>query len=266
MHASDVLADLLAEQAALDPIVRSLSADDWATPTASPRWSVTDQVAHLTYFDRTAAFAINEPDRWQEELDRLFGAAGAGDLGVDELTLTPVRSMPPAGRHAAWLAGRDALASAAATLDDDTRVPWYGPSMGAKSFLTARLMECWAHGQDIVDAVGASRPPSDRLRHIAQLGFITRGWTHVNRGLDVPEGDVRVALIAPSGARWTWGPDDAASSVEGIAEDFCLVVTQRRGLGDVDLDVRGDLAAGWMGMAQAFAGPPTDAPAGRRFR
>ena len=58
--------------------------------------------------------------------------------------------------------------------------------MGAKSFLTARLMEVWAHGQDIVDTVGARRAPTDRLRHIAQLGFITRGWTYINRGLDVP--------------------------------------------------------------------------------
>ena len=71
---------------------------------------------------------------------------------------------------------------------------WYGPSMSAKSFLTARLMETWAHGQDVVDAaqengVDVVRTPSDRLRHIAQLGVITRGWSYVNRGMDVPEGD-----------------------------------------------------------------------------
>ncbi len=46
--------------------------------------------------------------------------------------------------------------------------------MGAKSFLTARLMEAWAHGSEIAEAVGATRAPTDRLRHIAQLGYITR--------------------------------------------------------------------------------------------
>jgi uncharacterized protein (TIGR03084 family) len=266
MHVSDVLADLLAEQAALDPIVAALSADDWVTPTASPRWTVTDQVAHLTYFDHTAAFAINEPDRWPEEMDRLFGAASGGDLGVDELTLSEVRILPVSDRHAAWLEGRNELEAAGLKLADDTRVPWYGPSMGAKSFLTARLMECWAHGQDVVDAVGAERAPSDRLRHIAQLGFITRGWTYINRKQEMPEGDVRVALAAPSGDTWTWGPDDAASTVEGDAEDFCLVVTQRRHLDDVTLDVRGGPALDWLGMAQAFAGPPTDGPVAGSFR
>ncbi|MDW3218285.1 MAG: TIGR03084 family metal-binding protein [Acidimicrobiales bacterium] len=264
MNVTDLLADLLAEQEALDQIVRVLAPADWSTPTASPRWTVTEQVAHLTYFDHAAAFAIEHPDRWDEETARLFGAVGEGEDGADALTLDPVRGLPPAERHGAWVEGRAALATAASTLGDDTRVPWYGPSMGAKSFLTARLMECWAHGQDIVDAVGADRAPTDRLRHIAQLGFITRGWTYANRGLEMPAGEVRLALEAPSGAVWTWGPDDAAASVAGPAEDFCLVVTQRRNLADVSLDVRGDIAVDWLRKAQAFAGPPTDGPAAGR--
>lgn len=265
MNVAEILADLLAEQEALDPIVRDLPVEAWATPTASPRWTVTDQIAHLTYFDHAAAFAIEHPDRWEEEMTRLFGAAAEGDAGADALTLGPVRDLPAADRHAAWCAGRAALAAAAAGLAEDARIPWYGPSMGAKSFLTARLMECWAHGQDIVDAVGAERATTDRLRHIAQLGFITRGWTYVNRGLEPPDGDVRLALDAPSGAVWNWGPDDASDSVSGAAEDFCLVVTQRRNLADVSLDVRGDVALDWMGKAQAFAGPPTDGPSAGSF-
>lgn len=265
MNVTEVLADLLAEQAALDPIVGALTEEDWATPTASARWSVTEQVAHLTYFDKAAAFAINSPERWGEEMQRLFGAAGGGDATVDDLTLSPVRDLPACDRHAAWKAGRDALEAAAATLADDTRVPWYGPSMGAKSFLTARLMECWAHGQDIVDAVGATREPSERLRHIAQLGYITRGWTYANRKEEMPAGEIRLVLDAPSGAEWTWGPDEAESTVRGAAEDFCLVVTQRRHLDDVDLLLAGEAAVDWLSKAQAFAGPPTDGPAAGSF-
>jgi uncharacterized protein (TIGR03084 family) len=265
MNVSDVLADLVAEQAALDPIVRGLSDEDWAMPTASPRWSVTDQVAHLTYFDHAAAFAINSPDRWEEEMTRLFSAAADGDQGADALTLGSVRSLPASERHGAWHAGREALRGAAGQLADDTRVPWYGPSMGVKSFLTARLMECWAHGQDIVDAVGASRPSSDRLRHIAQLGFITRGWTYANREEQMPDGDIFLRLNGPSGDTWTWGPEDAASSVAGKAEAFCLVVTQRRHLDDVDLAIVGEAALDWLRMAQVFAGPPTDGPPAGAF-
>ncbi len=105
--------------------------------------------------------------------------------------------------------------------------------MGSKSFLTARLMEAWAHGQDIVDAVGATREPTDRLRHIAQLGFITRGWTYMNRGLDVPSTPVRVELTSPSGDTWSFGPERRRhESIVGPALDFCLVTTQRRHVDD----------------------------------
>ena len=168
--------------------------------------------------------------------------------------------MQPADLLATWRTNRQLLADAAVTLADDTRVIWYGPSMGAKSFLTARLMECWAHGQHVIDAVGAERAPTDRLQHIAQLGFITRNWTYLNRGLDVPATTVRVELEAPSGETWTFGPDDAPQSVVGPAVDFCLVVTQCRHVDATDLVVTGGDARDWMSKSQAFAGAATDGP------
>jgi uncharacterized protein (TIGR03084 family) len=142
--------------------------------------------------------------------------------------------------------------------------------MSKRSFLTARLMEAWAHGQDVVEAAGAERPPTDRLRHVAQLGVITRGWSYKNRGLEPPDGQVRVELAAPSGDVWTWGDADGSITgddlVSGPAEDFCLVVTQRRHVDDTRLAVRGPLAREWMECAQAFAGPATTGPAARRMR
>jgi uncharacterized protein (TIGR03084 family) len=136
--------------------------------------------------------------------------------------------------------------------------------MGAKSFLTARLMECWAHGQDVLDALGVERTATDRLRHVARLGFITRGWSYANRGLEPPPGEVRVELAGPSGESWCFGPEDAPSAVTGPALDFCLVVTQRRHVDDTDLRITGEVARDWLEKAQAFAGPPTDGPTPRR--
>ena len=259
MGVSEVLTDLLAEQAALDEVLCGLSDSQWAVSTASPRWDVTDQVAHLTYFDHAAAAAIRNPDGFALVTEALWESASAGDLGVDSHTLDPVRNLPVGERLHAWRAGRADLESAATELRDDARVPWYGPSMGAKSFLTARLMECWAHGQDIVDAVGVSRPASDRLRHIAQLGFITRGWAYANRQLEMPEAEIRLDLESPSGESWTWGPAKGDCSIAGSAEEFCLVVTQRRSLKDTSLSVTGEAAQDWMTIAQVFAGPPTTA-------
>ena len=257
MDVTEVLADLRAEQQALDDIVAGLDADQWQLPTPSPGWNVADQIGHLTYFDRNAALAITDPDAFQAAMHALLNSGG------DDMTLGPYRAMSPDELLAAWRSGRKELAAAAATLANDTRIAWYGPSMGSKSFLTARLMEAWAHGQDVVDAVGASREPSDRLRHISQLGFITRGWTYVNRGLEVPSTPVRVELTSPSGENWEFGPADAAESIVGPALDFCLVTTQRRHVDDTDLVVTGESARDWMEKAQLFAGPASDGPPAR---
>jgi uncharacterized protein (TIGR03084 family) len=261
----DVAVDLVAEQDALDAVVAELAHEQWQLPTPSPGWTVADQIGHLTYFDGTATLAMSDPAAFQEhrrELVTNFGTAGA----VEAMTLGAYRAMPPAELLDTWRRGRVALADAAAAVDPDARIEWYGPSMSKRSFLTARLMEAWAHGQDVVDAVSGARPATDRLRHVAQLGVITRGWSYKNRGLDIPEGDVRVELAAPSGDVWTWGEANLANSVTGPAEDFCLVVTQRRHIDDTQLATNGPLAREWMECAQAFAGPATTGPVARRTR
>ncbi len=261
MTVPELIADLRAEHDALDAIVAGADDDAIRTPTPSPGWTVADQLAHLTYFDGTATTAIEDPGGFAAANEALFAAIAEG-RSADDVSLGWSRDLGAAELLARWRSGRAALLTAAATLADDDRVPWYGPSMGAKSFLTARLMETWAHGRDVADALGATQPATDRLRHVAQIGVITRKWSYLNRGTDVPPGDVAVVLTAPSGEAWTWGdPDTADARVEGPAEDFCLVVTQRRHLDDTALVCTGDLAADWMAKAQAFAGPPTDGPA-----
>jgi uncharacterized protein (TIGR03084 family) len=252
----EVAADMRAEQEALDAIVADLSGERWGLATPSPGWSVADQIGHLTYFDGAAATAITDPAAFAGSVEQLVAAD-------DRDALTLHRHLSPSELLETWRANRRRLADVSATLDDGTRVAWYGPSMGAKSFLTARLMECWAHGQDVADALGVERAATDRLRHIARLGVITRGWSYLNRGLEAPPGDVRVELTGPSGARWCFGPNDAAGVVTGPALDFCLVVTQRRHVDDTALGVAGDVARDWLVKAQAFAGPPTDGPAPR---
>ncbi len=268
MNLADLLEDLLDEQASLDEIVAPLSGPDWDLPTPSPRWSVTDQIGHLRYFDRAAALAIRDPEAFSTEAGRLMEASLVSETSGDDLTLGEFRGLAPAERLDRWRQGRAELTQAAGTLGERDRVTWYGPSMGAKSFVTARLMEAWAHGTDVCDAVGAHREPTHRLRHIAQLGCITRAWTYINRGEPAPEGDVRVQLTAPSGETWTWGDAAAAgdNSVTGPALDFCLVVTQRRHLADTALAVTGEHANDWLYKAQAFAGPPTDGPSPARER
>lgn len=256
---ADVAADLAAEQGALDDALGALDDNAWSKDTASPGWTIADQIGHLAYFDGTAALAITDPEAFTAHLGEMMQHFG-DDGAVDRVTLEPYRKMSPNELLAAWRLNRSRLADAAATMADDDRVVWYGPSMGAKSFLTARLMECWAHGQDVVDAAGVERQATDRLQHIVRLGVITRGWSYMNRGLEVPTSDVYVELTSPSGDLWSFGPADANETIRGSAEDFCLVVTQRRHVDSTELAVSGADAHEWMLHAQAFAGPPTDGP------
>ena len=255
---ADIAADLAAEHDDLERILVPLTADEWTLATPSPGWTIADQIGHLAYFDRTAAQAITEPEA--------FKAAATAMLeeilndNIDAATLDESRSMAAGELLDWWQTGRASLVDAAGSLDENTRLPWYGPDMSGKSFLTARLMETWAHGQDVCDTLRVTRPATDRLRHIAQLGFITRGWSYMNRGRQVNETPIRVVLNAPSGDTWTWGNDDATDSVSGSAESFCQVVTQRRNAEDTDLVIDGDAAGEWMDLAQAFAGGATNGP------
>jgi uncharacterized protein (TIGR03084 family) len=253
----DVRADLVAEQRSVDELVSALTDEQWLLATPSEGWNITDQIGHLTYFDVAAATAIANPEDFAASVRALL--EGASSLGLDEYTLGTFRRLDVRDRLSAWRQGRDDLERAALTLDEKDRVPWYGPSMSAKSFLTARLMEVWAHATDVADALGVRRTATDRLRHIAQLGVITRSWSYSVRGETPPAGEVRVELESPSGALWSRGALDAHDTVTGTMEDFCLVVTQRRHLDDTSL-VTGELGRHWLLRAQAFAGGPTLGP------
>jgi len=257
---AEIASDLRAEQDSLDEIVASMPDQDWELATPSPRWAVRDQVGHLAFFDRTAALAVSDPPAFQAHLAELFPGPDADDEAMDRLTLGKARSMAASGLLAYWREARTELAAAANALTDDSRIEWYGPSMGAKSFLTARLMEAWAHGQDIVDALELHREPTDRLRHIARLGVITRGWSYAVRGEEAPTEEVAINLLAPDGTSWAWGAPDANSQIAGLAEDFCLVVTQRRHPANTGLEIHGAAASSWMERAQVFAGGPTSGP------
>ncbi len=256
----ELVEDLRAEQASLEQVLAGRSEADWARPTPAVGWSVSDQIAHLAYFDAAAAQAIEDPDAFAAAREELVRAALS--VGVDEYTLGALRTLSSASIHAAWTEAATRLLVAASGLHAERRLAWYGPDMKARSFLTARLMETWAHGTDVADALGTHLPATARLRHIVRLGWNTRDWSYRVRAEEVPDARLRLALTSPGGETWVLGPDDADETLSGPAEDFCLVVTQRRHVDDTDLDA-GTWARHWLLRAQAFAGAPTIGPAPR---
>lgn len=252
---AELLVDLEAEHAALDDLVAPLEDTAWDLPTPAEGWAVRDQVSHLAFFDDTATTAMVDPEHFTPMADAALAAALAGEDPMAE-HLARGRAMTGTALLAWWRQARTAMVEAAAALPSGVRVPWFGPPMSPLSFVSARLMETWAHGQDVADALGAVRAPTDRLLHVAHIGVRARPFSYAVRDMTLPAEDVRVELVAPSGAEWAWGDEHAPSSVRGPAVDFCLAVTQRRHLADTQLVVEGAAAREWMAIAQAFAGPP----------
>ncbi|WP_051796433.1 TIGR03084 family metal-binding protein [Streptomyces sp. NRRL S-87] len=249
---ADLLADLRAEGEELDALVGDLDPAEWARPTPAPGWSLAHQIAHLAWTDRAALLALTDADAFAKQVET---ALAAPDSFVDDGAAEGA-ALPPRELLARWRAGRTALGEALAAADAGERFPWYGPPMKAASMASARLMETWAHGQDVADALGAARTPTARLRHVARIGVRARNYAFAVRGLPAPEAEFRVELVAPDGVEvWAYGPADAAQRVTGPALDFCLLVTQRAHRTDLALVATGADADRWLDIAQAFAGP-----------
>ena len=242
--------DLAAESAVLRALLEPLPDAGRRRDTPAAGWTIADQVSHLAYFDEVAVQSAVEPDAFRAERERLEAAGGVDPDAV----AARFRDRDP-GALLAWFDdARARLVGTFRDLDASLRVPWFGPPMSAASSLTARIMETWAHGQDVADTLGVRREPTDRLRHVAHIGIGARAYSYAVNRRDAPATPVRVELDAPGGGIWTWGPEEAADRVTGPALDFCLVVTQRRHRDDTALRVSGTAATEWMSFAQAFAG------------
>lgn len=245
--------DLTAEHAALDAVVAPLTAAEWHQSTPAKGWDIADCIGHLWFFDQRATMALDPAtaDAFVADASQLMEAASQGR----DLAVQAGRAHTPSSLLAAWRADRAVLLDLAGRSDPSARIPWYGPAMAARSFITARLMETWAHGQDVRDALGLPPEVSMRLKHVAHIGVRARPFAYANNRRELPAKEVRVELLAPNGEVWSWGESDT-DTVTGTAIDFCLMVTQRRHLLDTDLQVTGQHAADWVSIAQAFAGPP----------
>lgn len=252
-----LLNDMCAEGDELDELVAGLDGQEWALATPAPGWTIAHQIAHLAWTDGVALLSANDPDEFAAVVDE----AMRNPFGfVDEAAADGARARP-ADLLSTWRLGRAQLLEALRGVDDGRKLPWFGPPMGVGSMATARLMETWAHGQDIADALGIRRAPTARLRNVAHIGVRTRDFAYATHGQNPPAEPFRVDLVGPRGEAWAWGPADAAQRISGPALDFCLLVTQRRHRDDLAIDATGADAEHWLTIAQAFAGAPGE---GRR--
>lgn len=248
--------DLKVEQKELTSVLAGLDENQWEMKTPFLNWRIINEISHLAYFDERAVLAATNPAAFNRHLGEVLNDFEAFERTLEQAGL----GVSPGELMHWWQKQGTILVDVLAGCSRKKRIPWYGPSMSALSLATSRLMETWAHGQDIFDTLKIRRMPKDRLRHIAHLGVKTFAWTYTNRCLAVPEEPVRVELTGPSGDIWVWGPENAEHRIRGPAEAFCFVVTHCRHVDDTSLELVGEVARDWMEKAQCFAGPPTDGP------
>lgn len=250
---------LHAEGAALFGLVERLDAEGWRRPTPFKSWTPWDVIAHLHLSDLWARASLRSPDDFRSEAASLF-AAIQQRVPLREFTRRRFEAIDGPALAKTWKDSLDALCDALAQADPKARLAWFGPEMGVRMFATARYMETWAHAQDLYDLLRVPRTYDDRIEAIATLGVRTYDFCFRNRGRKPPEPRPYVRLVAPSGAIWEHHAPSDADRIEGLASEFCHVVTQNRNVADTALRFTGEAATQWMAIAQCFAGPPEDPP------
>lgn len=249
----NVVDHLVAEGDSVAELVAGLDESQWSTPTPAVGWTVAHQIAHLSFVFRLAGLAAADPTAFQaiaaqaktqDDLDNAIAAALDGYL-----------ALPPAHLLARWQEERRTAQRALAAVAEDSLVPWLVRPIPPAVLAAAGMMELVGHSQDIADALGVTREWTDRIRHV--VGFAVAVWDfgYQTRGLEVPDVRFRFELTGPSGASWTFGPEDATQRITGSAVDFCLLVTRRRHRDDLDLVADGADADQWLDIAQAYRGP-----------
>ncbi|MFY0616335.1 MAG: TIGR03084 family protein [Shimia sp.] len=257
--------DFLAESEILHTAIASLSDSELRQTTQFKGWTIEDVLIHLHFWNTSADLSASDEAAF---VARTGGAMASlkqtGSLRVFENDTITARG---AALRSLWIETARDIAARWRDMDPKTRLPWVGPSMSARSSMTARQMETWAHGFEIFDLLGQTRVEGDRIKNIVILGVNTFAWSHQVHNLAGPTTVPKLTLTAPSGAVWIFGEEDSTNTITGSATDFAAVVTQTRALADTALLVHGDIAQTWMDNAQCFAGPPETPPAaGHRHR
>ncbi len=241
----------------LNDLLASLEDQDFTRSTGFKGWSIDEILRHLHVWNKAAFTSLKDPDGFGTFIKSVAASRG---LNFRDFEKEQTGGLSGAELLSAWGQFYPELADAFAQTDPKHRVAWAGPSMSARSSITARLMETWSHAQAIYDELGEDRPPSDAIANIVVLGLNTYGWTFKNRGEEPPQPVPQLVLTLPTGAAQILGEDSEAERIEGAALEFCQVVTQCRNIADTSLEVTGANARRWMDVAQSFAGPPQDPP------
>ncbi|MDO8145916.1 MULTISPECIES: maleylpyruvate isomerase family mycothiol-dependent enzyme [unclassified Isoptericola] len=249
---TEILDDFLLEAADLRGLLASLDDDQWELVTPAEPWRVRDQVAHLTFVFTLAAAAASDTERFAAM------TAPAADVGFDAAVnhaLDLFNAGTPAEVLGRFDTAVDDVERALRSRGPDDVVPWLVNPLPAAVLTAAGMLELFAHGQDVADAVGVGIVRTDRVRHLVPFIHRTIAFGYQARDLDVPQGSFRFAVSLPSGAAVEAGDEYAPNIVCGEAVDLALLASRRRHPDDLVLHAIGPDAWTYLDVAQAYRGP-----------
>lgn len=249
---SNALNHLRADALEFREMVTSVPVEDWDRPTPAEGWTVLDQVAHLAFVFDLAAVAATDAHGFGEavEMASVRGFDAVVGAGTKEISDTGAF-----GTLDAWDSALDASLAALAAVRPEQLVPWLAGPLPVDVLAAAGMMETFAHGQDVADALGLVAVRTDRIERLVHFVHRTQHFGYLARGVEPPVGDLRFEVTLPSGRELRVGPEDAVNVVSGSAVALCLVAARRRHRDDTDICADGPLADAWLDVAQAYRGP-----------
>ena len=249
----DSVENLARTWASIDDLCSPLTEDEWKRPTALPGWSVQDNLSHLVDYE-SRAVGRPGPDHTPPDVSHTRNAIGqSNEVGVDYRR--PWAGARVLAEFREVTAAR--LAQLRAFTDEDFARPVdtpAGPGTLA-DMLNLRVMDSWAHEQDIRRAVGRpghlEGPAADQalayfagfLPYVVGKRASARDGTtvviaiagHDPFGIEVVDGRAR-RVEAPS-------PSPDVTLRTDVAT-FAALVNGRAGVSDTDVEIDGDQALG----------------------
>lgn len=259
----DIINDLVEEQVVVDNLVNKLTEEQWHTNMTAEivkEWDIKEAIIHIAFFD----YAANKLMRGEAQDLMVISEEAEQD---EHVRATKFHSMTGAEVLNWWREERTRMVCSFYDKDPKDRIPWApGLPMSAKSLVSARLMELWAHSVDIYDTLGLEPEVTDRIKSTLFLSWQARPNAYRINNLEFPETPIFLELLLPSGEVWMKGDPKANNYIKGSAKDWALVSIRRRNWMDTDLEVVGDEARRYASVVQTFAGWAEKAPKAKRPR
>ena len=251
--------DFCDESNAIYDLLSNINEDQFNESTLFKGWTFNNVIGHLHVWNYAADISLKDGDEWKEFANSALKAFGGGST-FSEFENTIIKGAKGKELLNIWKEYYSNMTERFAVADPKKRVKWMGPDMSVRSSISARHMETWAHAQAIYDALGVDRVNEDRIKNIVIIGNNTFKYCFTINKKNLPTETPYLKLTSPSGEIWKFNNQENDNSIQGLAEEFCQVVTQVRNIDDVNLNVKGEIAKEWMSIAQCFAGSAEQPP------